>query len=58
MIGLVNTVLTGPVKAWAVPLAALGLFGYAGVMVVGGLIEARARRAARPGGSDRAAQRP
>jgi len=58
LVGLVNTVLTGPVKAWVVPLAAVGLFGYAGVMVVGGIVEARAQRRGRPAGSDRAVQRP
>jgi len=58
LLGLVNTVLTGPVKAWVVPLAAVGLFGYAGVMVVGGIVEARAQRRGRPAGSDRAVQRP
>jgi signal peptidase len=46
VIGLVSTVIPGQAKAWMSAGGALLLFGYAGFMLVGGVRDARARRAA------------
>jgi len=46
-IGYVNSAVNGPDRAWIVPILAVMLFGYAGVMVVTGLVDARKKRRAR-----------
>jgi signal peptidase len=45
-LGYVNTAINGPDRAWIVPILSVGLFGYAGFMVVAGLVDARKRAAA------------
>jgi signal peptidase len=46
-IGYVNSAVNGPDRAWIVPILAVMLFGYAGIMVVTGLVDARKKRRAR-----------
>lgn len=41
LLGWVNQLVTGELRAWLIPLAAAALFGYAGWTVVGGLRERR-----------------
>lgn len=46
LIGLVNNAVSGRAKAWVSAGGAALLFGYAGFMIVGGIGDARSRRAA------------
>ncbi|HWU57407.1 MAG TPA: signal peptidase I [Microbacteriaceae bacterium] len=45
-VGYVNTAINGPDRAWIVPIMSVALFGYAGIMVVAGLVDARKKRRA------------
>jgi signal peptidase len=46
LVGYVNTAINGPDRAWIVPIMSVGLFGYAGSMVIAGLVDARKKRRA------------
>lgn len=45
-IGYVNTAINGPDRAWIVPIMSVLLFGYAGFMVIAGLVDGRKKRRA------------
>ena len=40
-VGYINNVITGENRAWIIPLAAVGLFGYAGFMGASGMLDRR-----------------
>ena len=45
-IGYLNNLVHGPAAAWVVPTLTLGLFGYAGFMLVGGVVSTVKKRRA------------
>ena len=56
-LGFVNQAVNGSARAWIVPLLAVALFGYAGYMIVSGLVAHRAERIRRRGRGRRSAGR-
>jgi signal peptidase len=57
LLGFVNQAVNGQARAWIVPLLAVALFGYAGYMIVSGLVAHRSERRRRRGRGRRSARR-
>jgi signal peptidase len=57
VLGFVNQAVNGQARAWIVPLLAVALFGYAGYMIVSGLVSHRSERRRRRGRGRRSARR-
>lgn len=58
LLGYVNTLLTPQVKAWAVPVGAVLLFGYAAFMIAGALADALRKRVRSSHAFERPLRRP